>query len=169
MVTIGDVFSVVSLIFAICISAWATLLGTALLFRQRTDLAQRAIENRPWRAFFGGLFVLLIVGTIAIGLISNPVPVIKLSGTILALGLLSIAAIGAGGLCQLIAGRMQPLDPTLSPYRAIGRSAAILVIAGLLPLVGWWVFMPVVLAVSLGAGFSALMARSPGSSMVEAA
>jgi uncharacterized protein (DUF2062 family) len=56
---------------------------------------------------------------------------------------------------------MQPMDPSLSAYKAVGRGAAIVVVASLLPFVGWWVFMPIVLAVSLGSGIAALMARAP--------
>ncbi len=168
MVTIGDVFSVVSLIFAICISTWALLLGSALLFRQRTDIAQQTIENRPWKSFFVGFALLLVVGTLGMGMVANPNPAVKLLGTFIVLGLLSIAAIGAAGLSQLIGARMQPMDPSLSAYRAIGRGAMIVVVAGLLPLVGWWVFTPIVLSVSLGAGLSALNARRHRS-LVEAA
>ena len=159
MVTIGDVFSVVAAILAICVSAWAFMLTTALLFRQRTHIAQSDIEARPWRAFGIGLLLLLTIGVVSLGMIGNPIPGIKLMGTLLMLGLLSIAAVGGGGLAQLIGERMRPMDPALSAYGAIGRGAAIIVVAGLLPLVGWWVFAPVVLAVSLGSGVFALFAR----------
>lgn len=161
MVTIGDVFSVVAAIFAICISAWALLLTMTLLFTQRSEAACRAIENRPWKAFLIGLAILAFFGTLSLGLLSNPAPGVKLAGMMLMLGLLSIASVGAGGLSLLAGRRMQPMDPSLSAYKAVGRGAAIVVVASLLPFVGWWVFTPIVLAVSLGSGVAALLARAP--------
>lgn len=167
MVTIGDVFSVVALLLAVCFSAWALMLATTLLFSQKTQFAQRAIVTRPWRAFFGGFALLLVVGTIAFALAANPNPGVKLFGITILLMLLSVAAIGAGGLSSLVGERMQPMDPSLSAYKAVGRGAAIVVVATLLPFVGWWVFTPIVLSVSLGAGVAALIARQ--SSVVEVA
>lgn len=160
MVTIGDVFSVVAALLAVCFSAWALMLATTLLFTNRTQIAQRAIVARPWRAFFGGLALMLIVGTFALALVANPLPLAKLFGIVILLALLSVAAIGAGGLSSLVGERMQPMDPSLSAYKAVGRGAAIVVGATLLPFVGWWVFTPIVLAISLGAGVSAIMART---------
>lgn len=159
MVTIGDVFSVVAAILAICASAWAFMLTTTLLFPQRTGNAHSAIEARPWRAFVVGLSLLLTFGFVSLAMIGNPIPGVKLLGTFLMLGLLSVAALGGGGLAQLIGERMRPMDPSLSAYGAVGRGAAIIVVAGLLPLIGWWVFTPIVLAISLGAGVSALLTR----------
>lgn len=168
MVTIGDVFSVVSILFGVCLSTWALLLGSTLLFRQRTQTAQETIDRHPWKSFFFGLVILAFAGTISVAMVANPVPGIKLLGTMGVLALLSVAAIGAGGLAQLVGDRIRPMDPTLTPFRAVGRGAMILVVAGLLPLVGWWVFAPIVLAVSLGAGLFALVARPEGT-MAEAA
>ena len=159
MVTIGDVFTVVAAILAICVSAWAFMLTTALLFRRRTQIAQGAIESRPWKAFGIGSLILLTIGVASLRMIGDPIPGVKLIGTLLMLGLLSVAAVGGGGLAQLIGERMRPMDPALSAYGAIGRGAAIIVVAGLLPLIGWWVFAPVVLAISLGSGVTALSAR----------
>ena len=132
-----------------------------LLFTQRSEAACQAIETRPWKAFFIGLAILVFFGTISLGLLGNPVPAVKLAGMMLMLGLLSVASVGAAGLSLLTGRRMQPLDPSLSAYKAVGRGAAIVVVASLLPFVGWWVFTPIVLAVSLGSGIAALMARAP--------
>ena len=52
---------------------------------------------------------------------------------------------------------MMPLDPSLTAFRATSRGAALTLVCCLLPIVGWWVFMPAALAISLGAGALALM------------
>lgn len=165
MVTIGDVFSVVAALVAICASTWALILTMTLLFQRRIHTAQSVIEGRPWRAFLFGLALMLIVGTVGVGMLGNPVPGVKLFGMLITLAILSVAAVGAGGLSQLVGERMQPMDPNMSPYKAVGRGAGFVVVAGLLPFVGWWVFAPIVLIVSLGAGMMALMARSQSSPM----
>lgn len=166
MVTIGDVFSVIAALFAVCLSSWALMLVLTLLFPQRAQVVQTTITERPWRAFFVGLSLLLVVGTLALALSANPVPAVKLVGIVMLLALLSVAALGAGGLSLLIGQRMQPMDPSLSAYKAVGRGAAIVVAATLLPLVGWWVFTPIVLAMSLGAGVSAMLSRAAATAEV---
>lgn len=159
MVTIGDVFSVVAAVLAICASAWAFMLTTTLLFPTKTQSARTAIEARPWKAFLTGFGLLLTLGWFSLALVASVNPGAKLLGTILALALLSIAAVGGGGLAQLIGERLRPMDPALSAYGAVGRGAGIIVAAGLLPLIGWWVFVPIVLAVSLGSGVAVVFAR----------
>ncbi|HRK20250.1 MAG TPA: hypothetical protein PLX06_00475 [Fimbriimonadaceae bacterium] len=167
MVTIGDVFSVIAAIFAVCLSSWALMLATTLLFPQKTQVAQNALTGKPWMSFFGGLILLIVGGGFGVALSANPIPGVKLFGAVILLALLSVAVVGAGGLSFLIGQRMQPMDPSLSAYKAVGRGAAIVVTATLLPFVGWWVFTPVVLAMSLGAGVSALLSRQP--SVIEVA
>lgn len=166
MVTIGDVFSVVAALFAVCLSSWALMLATTLLFPQKTRYAQTEITRRPWRAFLSGLLILLVAGTIGLAMAANPAPGVKLAGIMVLLAVLSVACVGAGGLSSLVGERMQPMDPSLSAYKAVGRGAAIVVGATLLPFVGWWVFTPIVLAVSFGAGLSALTTRHQESTEV---
>jgi hypothetical protein len=54
------------------------------------------------------------------------------------------------------AGRVQEHEPRLSPYAALMRGAALVVVPGLLPVFGWFIIAPAMLFVGVGAGTKAL-------------
>lgn len=161
MVALGDVFSVVAVLFGVCLAIWALMVGVSMLFSAKSDRASEIIQSHPWGAFLLGAAISLVAGFISISLISLPLPGPKLAGTLVYLSVLSLAAVGSGGLALLAGERLRPLDPALSEFRAVAKGSAILVASGLLPLLGWFVFVPAMLFVSVGAGVMALLGRSP--------
>jgi hypothetical protein len=72
-----------------------------------------------------------------------------------------VTCVGAAGLSTLIASRLRAMGD-MNDYGATCRAATIVVTAGLLPLVGWFAVIPMVLSVSLGAGLAAIL-RKPAS------
>jgi hypothetical protein len=159
MVVMGDVFAVVATLFGVCLSAWAILLVAGLLFPGKAASAKRCVEGSPWLCFGLGLaLAAFLVFSVAVA--ANPNPGVKLFGTVLYLATLSLGIVGGSGLSQLVGERIVPMDSGVSPFRAMGRGAGLLVVGGLLPLVGWFVFAPVTLIVAMGAGLRALFTRS---------
>ncbi len=159
MVVMGDVFAVVATLAGVCLSAWALLLVAGLMFPAKTRAARRVVEASPWSCVLIGLGLAAFV-VFAVALAANPNPGVKLAGTTMYLAVLCLGVVGGSGLSQLVGERIQPMDPTLAPYRALARGAGLIVVGGLLPLVGWFVFAPVTLIVSMGAGLRALFTRS---------
>lgn len=158
-ITIGDALAVVSFVVALCLCSWALVLTMSLLFRVRTAAAWNAVESRPFRSFFAGAICLAAGGIASAALAAQPAPAIKVVGIAGYLALLTIAALGASGLVQLVSARIKSLDPSLPSYTSLARAAAIVVIAGALPFLGWFLIAPVVILVSLGAGITALMTK----------
>jgi len=152
--TIGDVFAVVASVIGIWISGWASLVLVALLFSRRAGVARDLIAQRPGRAFASGLFVVLTAGIIAINLVKLPSGLPKLAGWFVLLGLFAATGVGAGGLALLTGERIEKMAPGTSSWSALIRGAGIIVLAGLLPFLGWLVIVPGVLITSLGAGFA---------------
>ena len=156
MTTIGDVFAVVAVLAGLGITGWATIVGLAFALPGATARARTRIECEPGGTAIVGVLWLLIP---IFGLIlSNaPVPLLKLLATIIVAGSLLIAALGAAGLASLVGERISA-DGNLSRYAGIVKGAAFLSAAVQLPIVGWFVALPLLLLIGLGAGFPAALA-----------
>ncbi len=159
--TIGDVLAVVAGIGSACVAAWALLLGMALLFNRRANLAQQNLQSSPWRVLATGAALTLLGIGGAIVLLNQPNGILKLAGWALLLATLALAALGAGGLILLLAESVQRAQPGMSHFHALLRGAGLLVAAGLVPLLGWLLVVPLTILMSAGAGWCALRGRVP--------
>ncbi|MCW5946164.1 MAG: hypothetical protein KIT74_03960 [Fimbriimonadales bacterium] len=161
MLIIGDVLAFLAGLTILAISSWAIAMCMALMFSRRADKARDHLATKPWQSLVVGLLLALIPGTISLGLMASPVPGVKLAGFLAFLTLLGFAAVGFGGMATLVSLRVRAMAPDLSALGATGRASAVIVIACLFPLLGWFVFAPLALAFSLGAGFRAVLDRDP--------
>jgi hypothetical protein len=157
--TIGDVLAVVAGVIGAALSIWSLVVGAALLFERRARRAAYLLETRPLACLARGAMSAATAGLFAILLLSQANGLVKLIGMSLFLGLAGTAALGAGGLALLVADRIRGLDPRLSPFAALGRGAALMVLAGLVPLLGWFLVTGTAFLVSLGAGLAVLRLR----------
>ena len=169
MVTIGDVFSIVAAIFGLFITAWAASVAIMLLLPQATERARAVAEETPGRTILSGIALLLTVGLVGVVMLGNPLPLMKLLGWTLTLGLLGIAAIGTAGIGQAAGSRIRVLAPEMPAYPAMVRGAAYVIGVTLLPLLGWFLFAPILLLASLGAGWKAVRTPVRHRDSVEAA
>lgn len=156
MLILGDVLAVVASLFGVCLSAWATLLAFSLLFPGRAEQAANSIRVSPGKMAGQGLASTTVLVILSLVLLQQPLPILKLAGWAIALALLSLAALGLSGLCLVMAARVQEHEPSLSPYAALMRGAALVVVPGLLPIFGWFLVAPAMLAVGVGAGTRAI-------------
>lgn len=161
MVTIGNVFSVVAALAGICITAWAMILATTLAFPRAAEAARSRHERSAFTGFFIGLGMMVFFGTISLVLLKLPIPLAKLIGTTLYLSLMAIAALGAGGVALTLGARLRTLQPELSPYAALVKADALMVVSCLFPLLGWFLVAPVLTLICLGNGTQALLVRQP--------
>jgi hypothetical protein len=166
--TIGDVFSVVAAIFGIFLTSWATVVGVALLMPNAAERSRRALDE-PKKAILRGVLILVPLLTIGVILLSLPLPLIKMAGWVITLGWMSLAAIGASGLAQAAGRRIQDLDSSIGAYGSLCRGAAYVVGAGILPVLGWFAFGPLLILASIGAGWSAVITPAARTGAGEAA
>lgn len=134
---------------------WAAILICGLLLSGRTTRAAAALELRPSKLAFGGLLVGVVGIGAGLGLLNAPGG-FKVIGWAFLAATLVLALIGSAALAQLAGRRIQQLDDTRSSFTALWRGAGMLVLAGLIPAIGWFVLFPIMLLLSLGAGLSAL-------------
>jgi hypothetical protein len=154
-ITIGDALTVVSLIVGTCLALWAMIIGMAMLFTRRAGQAAAHLERSPAGALLIGAVLTFAVAAANVVLQQAPNGLVRLLGWSLIYGALSISLVGASGLAILVGGRIQRMDGRMSAFSGLMRGAAFIVIAGLLPLLGWFLFIPLILMFSLGAGLQA--------------
>jgi hypothetical protein len=159
MVTIGDVFTVIGILVGICVTGWALIMGSAVLFQKNASQARDVYRGTPWKGFFVGLGATVVLGFFSVVLASLPNPVAKLMGTTLYLSLMALAALGASGIALQMTDRVSALDPNLSRYAALSRSAFIMVVAGVFPVLGWFFVGPLLIISSIGCALTSLLSR----------
>lgn len=150
MTTIGDVVAVVAILAGLGVTGWAMLVGLAFALPGATARARARIEtDAAGTATLGVLW--LLVPMFGLVLLNVPNPLVKLVGTFVAAGSLLVSAIGAAGLASLVGDRISD-SSGLSPYAGIVKGAGFLAAAVQLPIVGWFVALPILLLIGLGAG-----------------
>lgn len=159
MTTIGDSFAIVAIIAGICLSAWALIMTIALVFPGKSQHSRSRLVNKPWASFFVGLLIWLVPGVVSAALIALPLPIFKLAGWMGIMALLSVAAVGSAGLATLASERLRAMAPDQTIYASLSKSAAYIVISGLVPILGWFLIVPFLIFASTGAGAAALLVR----------
>ena len=156
--TIGDVLAWIGGTGALCVSAWTLYVAVALLFAQRANQAADSITTSPWKHGILGFVITLFLAPVSIVAIQNPSPLVKLFGLFALLTLLAFAAIGGAGVALIAARRIRALDQGVSPFSALCRGAAFVVVPSLFPVLGWFLLGPALFFVGLGAGVRTLKA-----------
>lgn len=159
MVTLGDVWAILATFIGVCVTSWALLLACSMLFQHRCERAAEKVIENPGKSILVGLLSLSTSSVLGVVLLSIPNPLSKLLGWMFILSILSISAIGAGGIAQVAARRIKEMDPECSDYQALSRGAIILVGSGMVPVLGWAMIAPVILMASLGSALTALFKK----------
>lgn len=130
---------------------WLTTQGLAPEFVDACRVAYR----RPVRRFGAGLGIALLLGAAGIALSRLPAPPLKLLGVAILLLLLLGALLGSTGLAQHVGRGLGPTAYALQPWHCTFRGGAVLALTFVLPLLGWFIVLPVVLVSGLGAAVAA--------------
>jgi hypothetical protein len=156
MLVLGDVIATVALVLFTAVAGFATILLASLLFPVRAEAAARRIESRPYLSFVLGLVIGVPVIVIGLVLLNVPSPAVKFIGFVVLLVLLLMGTLGLAGLARILGQRLQGLTGRIGS--ANGQAAGSLLIMGacLMPLVGQFVVLPLVLLVGLGGIFGAM-------------
>lgn len=151
--TIGDVLAAIAAVCGVGATWAATVLLTALAFPARAERAQGALLLSPGACLGRGAGAALL-GTLAV-LVLNHSPLGKLLSVLVVACLAALAALGSAGIVRLLGERIQTTGTSLSPFAALTRGTALYVVAGFLPVVGWFLIVPLALLLSVGSGVAA--------------
>ncbi|MEQ1693698.1 MAG: hypothetical protein ABMA00_20585 [Gemmatimonas sp.] len=156
----ADVLKYVFLVLGallVFISYW---LAAAALVPGLVDHAREEYGVRPIRITILGLVMGLPLVIAGLGIAKvAPAGGVKLIGAALAAIPLLMGLVGSAGLSERIGHGLVHGDDARSPWRRSLRGAVVLSVTFLLPFVGWFAVMPLVLFSGVGASLLALSAR----------
>lgn len=157
----ADIYKILYILlgfYAITVSYWLLAAGLFPTFVQR---ASDKYGTHPVKTLLVGLLTFGPIQLLGWALTSAPNPAVKIVGmTILLLSLL-LAYMGSAGLAQRIGEGLKAEIDERSPWRRILRGSLVLGLSFNLPLLGWFVVLPLTLISGFGAFFLSRRADVP--------
>lgn len=155
-----DVYIVVYSLLGILICLPALLLALNLLMPQITARIETRLEQTPGKSFFLGVpvtaaFLLWIAITANV-----PIGVVRGTAFVAAFVGMGLGTLGAAGMSRLLAKRITLTKPTSEAMNWL-RGAVMYELACLFPIVGWFLFAPIVGITVLGAAVFGLLGWLP--------
>ena len=156
----ANVLTVVWSVILYVVTASSIAVWVALMLPNPVERARQQLETKPLRCLFMGALFAAAVVLIFATFLGNATPgPVKLIGWILMAPALVGGTVGNAAFARLIAGRIAPQMGNRSPILALVGGAVCTTISGLLPIVGWLIFLPVIVTMALGAGLPALFQK----------
>ena len=146
-------FVALALALVVSLTAWM-LLARALAPELVAASGER--WRRPGRHILLGAVVFTAWLVAVLGAFAVPFPLAKLTGLVLLTGLVGFSLTGTAGLAGLLGARLAT-DASVLKKHTVG--AVVLELAFLLPLVGWFVALPLALAGGTGVVAASLIDR----------
>lgn len=155
-------------VFFVILGLVIALVSLIVLVRGLWPVAVRASADRlsrglvaPFAVGFPLTGVVMLVAAVCSNIAGRP-------GVLLAGGVLSVfllfALTGIAGLATTIGERLETSSDAGQPWRAVLRGAIVLALSGLMPILGWFVVLPVALVIGAGAStLAAFRRRTPRS------
>lgn len=147
----ADVFKILFLILGLLMCSVSYWLMFSALFAPAVSRAQQALAARPVRVFLIGALSGVPLVLIGIALTANGAGPIKMVGVAFLMLLTTAALFGSTALARMVGqGLGNPQAPKPNGTLIL-RGGAVVSIACVLPLVGWFLLLPVVLLSGFGA------------------
>ncbi len=155
-----QVFETVLIIIGVVVSLVALFIVLSLLITGVANRTRTVILEHPVRSFLIGLLNFLISAAVTGLLIQLGgwwVSVFEMLAFLILGWLVVLALVGTTGIVSLLRERMS--SGSQSQVRGTMLASLLLVLAMLVPFVGWFVFTPIVLLTGLGAALFTLFRR----------
>lgn len=156
----ANVLMVVWFLVGYIVTLSGALIWVTLMLPRPVSRARERIEDSPLRHFFLGLALWAITLVIAAACIGGGRHGgVQLLGWILIGPVLAGSMIGNAAVASILAQRMRALLVRDSPLLTLVGGATCTVLGALVPVVGWFVFTPVVGLIAIGAGTAGILTR----------
>ncbi|MCA9935901.1 MAG: hypothetical protein H6662_05140 [Ardenticatenaceae bacterium] len=164
----ADVYTVLFTLIGMLISLPGLLVALNLLLPKAAQRTQTRLQTTPGKSFALGLVVTAVLAFFIL-LFRNgggPGQFLAISTAVLGMGL---GTIGAAGMSRLLSEKLAPISQPYSELKNLLRGAVVYELACLFPIVGWFLFAPLVGITVLGAAAFALLNWLPRPADVETA
>ncbi len=165
----ANVLTVVWFVIAYVLAQTSLMFWAAMMFPARVERARERVENRPAKCFFSGLLVWGLHFLVAMAFIKegNPGP-LQLFGWITLAPMLAGSVLGGGAFAEIVAERIRQRSGSTAVVPTLLGGALATTLGGLMPVIGWFVFFPLVSFIAVGAGYPALFRpRQPKKAAVQ--
>jgi hypothetical protein len=157
---LGDVTTVFAILAALGIVFPGLLLAWSLLAPGMVERSRERISRTPWKSFFFGAFGLLAAG-LPVGVLNALGGPFQFFAYLGAFVVMAFASIGAAGFASLMGERLRGQGVAATSPGALVRGAVALEFAVIFPIIGWFIVLPFVALISLGASGFALLRWLP--------
>jgi hypothetical protein len=154
--TMADVLAVALVIVGLMATLPAPWLLARALLPGAVERARERLVARPVLCLFAGLVPAVLGIGVALALLGQGGPPVKILGFALFTGTILVAGIGMAGLAAAVGERLPSAADAGRPWRGLVRGAICLELAFLVPFVGWFGLLPLALAAALGAAVLSL-------------
>ncbi len=156
----SDVYAVFGTLLALGIVFPGLIFTWWLLFPRLAARAESRLVHTPGRTFFFGLLLTFIIAVMVLILLNLSLPGANFFAVVIVLGTLAVAAVGMAGMTNGLAQRLRDKSNAgISPAGGFLRAVVVLELAAAFPFLGWFVFIPLCLIISLGAAGLSLWSR----------
>lgn len=159
----ADVYTVTFIIIGILLSVPALLVALNVLMPQLAARAHTRLDQTPVKSFFVGLPITVFIIMYAAVMFGSNVGILQTSAFIMAILGLGLGSIGGAGMARLLGFRLAPIAKPNSTLTNLFRGAVVYEFACLVPIVGWFLFVPVAGITAIGAAAFALVGWIPKS------
>lgn len=156
----ADIFRILFLILGTLIVLVSYWLLSEALFPRMVERARDQYTGHPIKTVIVGLAVAAPLVIVGIGLLKAANPALKFFGAVDLLMLVLIGLLGSAGLTRHIGARLASPSDTLQPWRRVLRGGIVLSLTFVLPLIGWFLVLPVTLVSGFGAAVLSRFGRS---------
>lgn len=148
MADIMRIFLIVVGLLIVIVSYW--LLSEAL-FPGMVDRSRLRYSRSPFKTVLLGIVTAAapVIGGIA--MLNAPNPGLKFLGAVILLSTILIGLLGSAGLSRHIGQRLNSPADEAQPWRRVLRGGIVLSLTFVLPLIGWFLILPVTLISGFGA------------------
>ena len=161
MVLMADVWIVVWTVIGILLTFPGLAVALNLLLPKVTDRAYLRLAYTPVWSFVVGAPIAVVAGLLTVGLLNaGPAPLKAIGGGI-GIITLGVYGLGAAGLVRFLGERAGEYGSGGSHLGNLIRGALIYELAAFVPILGWFVFFPLALTISIGAAAFALIGWAP--------
>jgi hypothetical protein len=156
----ANVLSVVWIVIAYVVTQTSIMVWAAWMLPNPVERARQRLVRKPVGSFFLGLLFWSVTMLITSQLIRGDRPGVgQLIGWLLMGPMLAASVLGGAAFAQLIGGRISAQLKNDSPVPALIGGALCTVLAGLLPVIGWFVFLPITGMMAIGAGALGILSK----------
>lgn len=156
----ANVLTAVWFVIAYVVTSSALMVWTALMLPNPVERARQRVATRPVASFFvgAGIWVFSALFLAAMLQEGRRAP-LQLLGWASVAPMLTASVVGGAGIARLLSQRIRAQMKNDAALPALIGGALCTTLSGLLPVVGWLVFFPVMTFIAVGSGALGILSK----------